>query len=65
MMFTPQGALGMIAGYATDQVLNHVVGKTFDQLGREYIAPYLQKLGIASDASEDIGGSIGEMINPG
>lgn len=64
-MFTPQGALGMIAGYAVDQGLNHAVGKTFDQLGREYIAPYLQKLGVASDASEDIGGFIGEMINPG
>ena len=30
LMFTPQGALGMIGGYAGDKTAEHFTGKTFN-----------------------------------
>ena len=59
------GAVGMIVGYGADEFLKYATGKSFDQYGREYIAPYLQKLGMASNVAGDVGGFIGNMVNPG
>ena len=39
--FSRPGAAGMIVGYGADEFLKHATGKSFDQYGREYIAPYL------------------------
>lgn len=65
LMFTRPGAMGMIVGYGADEALKWATGKGFDQYGREYIAPYLQKLGMASDVAGDVGGFLGNMSNPG
>lgn len=65
LMFTRAGAMSMIAGYGADEALKWATGKSFDQYGREYITPYLQKLGIASDVAGDVGGFLGNMFNPG
>lgn len=63
--FTIPGAASMIVGYGADEFLKHTTGKSFDQYGREYITPYLQKLGMASDIAGDVGGFLGNMSNPG
>lgn len=63
--FTIPGAASMIVGYGADEFLKHATGKSFDQYGREYITPYLQKLGMASDIAGDVGGFLGNMSNPG
>lgn len=65
LMFTRPGAMGMIVGYGADEALKWATGKGFDQYGREYITPYLQKLGMASDVAGDVGGFLGNMSNPG
>lgn len=65
LMFTPQGALGMMGGYAGDRAAEHITGKTFNQLGREYISPLLEKAGMASDITGNVGGFVGDMMNPG
>lgn len=65
LMFTRPGAMSMIAGYGADEALKWATGKSFDQYGREYITPYLQKLGVASDVAGDVGGFLGNMSNPG
>lgn len=63
--FTIPGAVSMIVEYAADEFLKHTTGKSFDQYGHEYITPYLQKLGMDSDAAGDVGGFLGSMFNPG
>lgn len=63
--FTIPGAASMIVGYGADEFLKHTTGKSFDQYGRGYITPYLQKLGMASDIAGDVGGFLGNMTNPG
>ena len=65
LMFTRPGAMSMIAGYGADEALKWATEKSFDQYGREYITPYLQKLGVASDVAGDVGGFLGNMSNPG
>lgn len=63
--FSLPNTIGMIVGYGMDEFLKHATGKSFDQYGREYISPYLYKLGMDPVSAEDIGGFIGTMANPG
>lgn len=54
--FTIPGAASMIVGYGADEFLKQTTGKSFNQYGREYITPHLQKLGMASNVAGDVGG---------
>ena len=65
LMFTPGAAIGMVAELAADEASKRATGKSFNQYGREYIAPYLKKMYMPSDVAEDAGGFLGDMLNPG